>query len=211
MFPSLSLEQQQSLSRYYAFRVVGDDRVGGRPVQVVVFEPKDGLRYGHRFWSDGATGLLLKARVLNERGEPIEQFAFSDLTINARIEHAMVEPSWPVVPPDWRVLESAAGEVVLEGTGWTVARMPPGFEKIMEGFRKRRGRRERVAHLVYSDGLVSVSVFIEPLAGGQAPAGFLQKGGLNVYSVRQDDYLITVMGETPGATVRQIAHSVVRR
>ena len=211
VFPSLSPEQQQSLSRYYAFRVVGEDRVGGRPVQVVVFEPKDGLRYGHRFWSDGATGLLLKARVLNERSEPIEQFAFSDLTINARIEHAMVEPSWPVVPPDWKVLESAAGEVVLEATGWMVARMPPGFEKIMEGFRKLRGRRERVAHLVYSDGLVSVSVFIEPLAGGPAPVGFLQKGGLNVYSVRQDDYLITVMGETPGATVRQIAHSVVRR
>jgi sigma-E factor negative regulatory protein RseB len=211
VFPSLSPEQQQSLSRYYAFRVVGEDRVGGRPVQVVVFEPKDGLRYGHRFWSDGATGLLLKARVLNERGEPIEQFAFSDLTINARIDHAMVEPTWTAVPPDWKVLESAAGEVALESTGWMVARMPPGFEKIMEGFRKLRGRRERVAHLVYSDGLVSVSVFIEPLAGGPAPAGFLQKGGLNVYSVRQDDYLITVMGETPGATVRQIAHSVVRR
>lgn len=55
VFPSLSSEQQDSLSRYYSFRVVGEDRVGGRPVQVVVFEPKDGLRYGHRFWSDGAT------------------------------------------------------------------------------------------------------------------------------------------------------------
>jgi sigma-E factor negative regulatory protein RseB len=211
VFPSLSAEQQQSLTRYYEFRVLGEDRVGGRPVQVVVFEPKDGLRYGHRFWSDGATGLLLKARVLNERGDPIEQFAFSDLTINARIDRAMVEPSWPVLPPDWKTLESAAGEVVQQATGWVVGRMPPGFEKIMEGFRKLRGRRERVAHLVYSDGLVSISVFIEPITGGATPAGFLQKGGLNVYSVRQDDYLITVMGETPGATVRQIAHSVVRR
>jgi sigma-E factor negative regulatory protein RseB len=115
-----------------------------------------------------------------------------------------------VVLPDWKVLESAGGEAA-GATGWMAARMPPGFEKIMEGFRKLRGRRERVAHLVYSDGLVSVSVFIEPLASGAAPAGFLQKGGLNVYSVKQDDYLITVMGETPGATVRQIAHSVTRR
>ena len=149
------------------FRVVGEDRVGGRPVQVVVFEPKDGLRYGHRFWSDGATGLLLKARVLNERGEPIEQFAFTDLTINAKIDRAMVEPSWPVVPPDWQVLEERGRRRrCSQDTGWTVARMPPGFAKIMEGFRKLRGRRERVAHLVYSDGLVSVSVFVEPLAGG---------------------------------------------
>jgi len=211
VFPSLSAEQQQSLARYYDFRVVGDDRVGGRPVQVVVFEPKDGLRYGHRFWSDGATGLLLKARVLNERGEAVEQFAFSDLTMNARLDHAMVEPSWPVVPRDWQVLENVSGDVVPEDTGWIVARVPPGFEKIMEGWRKLRGRRERVAHIVFSDGLVSVSVFIEPLVAASAPAGFLQKGGLNVYSVKQDDHLITVMGEAPGATVRQIAHSITHR
>ena len=211
VFPSLSLEQQQSLSRYYSFRLVGDDRVGGRPVQVVVFEPKDGLRYGHRFWSDGATGLLLKARVLNERGDGVEQFAFSDLTINARIDRAMVEPSWPVVPPDWKVIEGISGDVLPRETGWAVTRVPPGFAKIMEGFRKLRGRRERVAHLVFSDGLVSISVFVEPLVAASAPAGFTQQGGLNVYSVKQDDHLITVMGETPGATVRQIAHSVVHR
>lgn len=211
VFPSLSPEQQQSLSRYYDFRVLGEDRVGGRPVQVVVFEPKDGLRYGHRFWSDGATGLLLKARVLNERGDGVEQFAFSDLTINARIDPSMVEPSWPVVPPDWQVLENVSGDVVPQETGWVVTRVPPGFEKIMEGFRKLRGRRERIAHLVFSDGLVSVSVFVEPLVAVSGPAGLLRKGGLNVYSVKQDDHLITVMGETPGATVRQIAHSVAHR
>jgi len=211
VFPSISPEQQQSLARYYDFRVIGEDRVGGRPVQVVVFEPKDALRYGHRFWSDDATGLLLKARVLNERGEGVEQFAFSDLTMNARIDRAMVEPSWPVVPRDWQVLENASGDVVPEDTGWVVTRVPPGFEKIMEGWRKLRGHRERVAHIVFSDGLVSVSVFVEPLVAASAPAGFLQKGGLNVYSVKQGDHLITVMGETPGATVREIAHSITHR
>jgi sigma-E factor negative regulatory protein RseB len=210
-FPSLSAEQQESLSRYYDFRVVGDDRVGGRPVQVVVFDPRDGLRYGHRFWSDRATGLLLRASVLNERGEGVEQFSFSDLTMNARIEPAMVEPSWPSVPSDWQVLEGGAGDVVSEDTGWVVTRVPPGFAKIMEGYRKLRGRRDRVAHIVLSDGLVSVSVFVEPGIASTAPAGPMQKGGLNVYRVRQDDHLITVMGETPGATVRQIAHSVAHR
>ena len=211
VFPSLLPEQQQSLSRFYDFRVVGDDRVGGRPVQVVVFEPKDGLRYGHRFWSDAATGLLLKARVVNERGDGVEEFAFGELTIGASIDRSMVEPSWPTLPSDWQVLESPSGDIVAEDTGWTVAHVPPGFAKIMEGFRKLRGRRERIAHLVFSDGLVSVSVFVEPIVAASSPPGFLQKGGLNVYSVRQNDHLITVMGETPGATVRQIANSVVHR
>jgi sigma-E factor negative regulatory protein RseB len=211
VFPSLLPEQQQSLSRFYDFRIDGEDRVGGRPVQIVVFEPRDGLRYGHRFWADVATGLLLKARVVNERGDGVEQFAFGDLTINARIDRSMVEPSWTTVPRDWQVLENAAGDVVEQDTGWTVARMPPGFTKIMEGYRKLRGRRERVAQLVFSDGLVSVSVFVEPLVAASPPPGAVHQGGLNFYSVKQDDHLVTVIGQTPGATVRQIANSVVHR
>src|SRR5512132_2894640 len=69
VFPSLSAEQQRSLSQYYDFRVVTGERVGGRAAEVVSFEPRDGLRYAHRFWSDTATGLLLKARVVNARAD----------------------------------------------------------------------------------------------------------------------------------------------
>ena len=200
VFPSLLPEQQQSLSRFYRFRVLGDDRVGGRPVQAVVFEPKDDLRYEHRFWSDAKTGLLLKARVVNDHGEGVEQFAFSDLTINATIDRSMVAPSWPTVPADWQVQQSATGDVVPQDTGWSVSRVPPGFSKIMEGWRKLRGRAGPVAHLVFSDGLVSISVFVGPQMSSSLPAGSLQQGGLNVFNVRQDDRLITVMGEAPAAT-----------
>ena len=51
----------------------------GASADIVVFEPKDGLRYGHSFWSDATTGLLLKARLVNEKGEVVEQFAFTDV------------------------------------------------------------------------------------------------------------------------------------
>ena len=182
------------------------------PVQVVVFEPKDGLRYGHRFWSDGATGLLLKARVLNERGEPIEQFAFTDLTINARIERAMVEPSWPVVPPDWKVLESAAGDVVLAGHRLDGRADAAGIRedhgRLPQAARTPRARR---ASRLFRRPRLRSACSSSRSRRRRRPPGFLQKGGLNVYSVKQDDHLITVMGETPGATVRQIAHSVTRR
>ena len=210
-FPSLSPDQQRSLSQYYDFRVVTGERVGGRAAQVVSFEPRDGLRYGHRFWSDAATGLLLKARVVNERGEVVEQFAFTDLNVNAKIDRALVEPSWPVTPPDWRVREGTGGDVKPQDTGWTVARVPPGFAKIMEGFRQVYGKPEPVAHLVYSDGLVAISVFVEPLPPAIANMGPSQQGGLNGFSVKLDDHLVTALGEAPGATVRQIANSVQAR
>jgi negative regulator of sigma E activity len=41
--------------------------------------------------------------------------------------------------------------------------------------------------------------------------GLSQQGGINVYSRQLDDYLVTVLGEAPGTTVRQIAYSVGRR
>ena len=210
-FPSLSAEQQKSLTQFYDFRLVTGERVGGHTADVAVFEPKDGLRYGHRFWADTSTGLLLKPRVLNERGEVVEQFAFTDLTVNAKIEPAMVEPTFAAVPPDWTVKEASSGDVAPNETGWAVTRIPPGFVKIMEGFRKLRGRRDPVAHLVFSDGLVAISVFVEPFTTAQVPAGMTHQGGLNVYTVRQDDHLVTVLGEAPGATVRLIGNSVSRR
>jgi len=76
-----------------------------------------------------------------------------------------------------------------------------------------RGRQNPVAHLVFSDGLVAISVFVEPMtAGAQMPGGMQPtQGGLNIYTIRQDDSLVTVMGEVPGATVRQIGNSVARR
>lgn len=210
-FPSLSADQQRSLSQYYDFRVVTGERVGGRAADVVSFEPRDGLRYGHRFWSDSATGLLLKARIVNDRGDVVEQFAFTDLTVNAKIDRALVEPSWPTTPPDWQVRQGSGGDVKQQDTGWIVSRVPPGFAKIMEGFRKLRGKPEPVAHLVFSDGLVAISVFVEPLPPSIGVTGMTRQGGLNIFSTKVDDYLITALGEAPGATVRQIATSVVRR
>ncbi len=212
VFPSLSREQQQVLTQFYDFRRGETGRVAGLEAQTYVFEPRDGLRYGHRFWVDVATGLLLKARIVDEKGEAVEQFAFTDLAIGVRIDRDMVKPSWAGTPADWQLKQGgSAGDAVPHDTGWVVNRVPPGFAKISEGFRMLRGKREPVAHLVFSDGLVAVSVFVEPLSTAPSHAGFMQQGGLNVYTLRLGDHLVTVLGETPARTVQQIAYSVARR
>lgn len=211
VFPALTTGQQDVLSRFYEFRKAEQARIAGYETQAYVFEPKDGLRYGHKFWADVATGLLLKARLVSDRGEVIEQFAFMDIAIGGTVDPALVKPTWPVTPPDWQVREGSAGDMEQKSTGFMVTKLPPGFIKIMEGYRKLRGKREPVAHMVFSDGLVAVSVFIEPLATAPAHQGFGQQGGLNVFSVKLDDELVTALGEVPGATVRQIASSVEHR
>ena len=210
VFPSLSPQQQAALTNYYDFRMAERERVAGIETQAWVFVPKDGLRYGHKFWADAVSGLLVKARIVDERNEVIEQFAFTEIAIGAKIDREMVNPTWPVTPPDWKVRQSGPGESEAKDTGWTVTRLPPGFIKIVDGYRLLHGRRQ-VAHLVYSDGLVAVSVFIEPIGAASHPIGVSRQGGINVVIRQQDDNLVTVLGEVPVTTVRQIAHSVARR
>jgi sigma-E factor negative regulatory protein RseB len=209
-FPSLSPQQQKALTEYYEVRKAETDRVAGLDVQAWIFEPKDGLRYGQKLWLEQSTGLLLKARIQNERNEPIEQFTFTDISIGGRIDRDMVRPTWPPAPSAWQVHEAGPGEADAADTGWVVRAAPPGFARVSEGYRTLRGKRSPVAHIVYSDGLVAVSVFIET-GGGVHPVGLLQQGGVNVFIRDGDGYMVTVLGEAPAATIRQIANSVTRR
>src|SRR4029077_3146814 len=116
--PSLSVQQQKALAEFYEMEKAEPGRVAGLEAQAWLFKPKDGLRYGHKFWVDATTGLLLKARILNDRGDIVEQFAFTDVTIGAKVDRAMVKPTWPATPPDWQVLQDGPGEVELTDTRW---------------------------------------------------------------------------------------------
>ena len=64
-------------------------------------------------------------------------------------------------------------------------------------------------HMVYSDGLAAVSVYIEQqdIAAAIKP-GVSQLGTNNAYTSRQGDLQITVIGEVPAITVKSIASEI---
>ena len=109
------------------------------------------------------------------------------------------------------MLRVSPAEGILQDTGWQAAYLPPGFTKIVEMFRSITGKPAPIAHLVFSDGLVAVSVFIEPIQGDALAQGLIRTGAVNVYALKRDDHLITVLGEAPALTVERIASSVTRR
>lgn len=211
-FPALLPEQLSSLTEYYEIRKGEAERIGGLNSQALVLQPKDGLRYGHKFWADTASGLLLKARMLSERHNVVEQFSFTQLTIGSAVTRDMVQPSFNIRLPEWRLDRFANATISEPDSGWTVKNFPPGFRKVLEMRRSKQGNAVLVTHMVYSDGLAAVSVFIEPAANrSHITEGLSQQGAINIYTRMIDNQVATVLGEAPAATVIQIANSLVPR
>jgi sigma-E factor negative regulatory protein RseB len=103
-------------------------------------------------------------------------------------------------------------ETNLASLGWVLTSLPPGYRKITE-LKRSVGATPDVGQIVVSDGLAAVSVFIEPLGAraGQAQLGLARHGALNVYTRKLENHLVTVVGEVPAESVRQIAHNVEYR
>lgn len=208
-FPALLPERLHALTDFYRIRKGDPERIAGYDSQALILEPKDGLRYGHKLWADGDTGLLLKARMLTEGNLVVEQFTFTELRIGSGVTREMVAPSYNVRFPEWRLVRFAHDKLSGVESGWTATDFPAGFRKIMEMRRSKLGSPAPVTHLVYSDGLAAVSIFIEPAATrSKIHEGLSRQGAINIYTRTIQDQIVTVLGEAPAATVVQIANSV---
>jgi len=170
------------------------------------------MRYGQRLWAELDTGLLLKAKTFDEQGRPVEQFTFTELEIGGPIDRNAVKSRFAGQRKDWRVESSGMVEADLGKLGWTLKQLPPGYRKVME-LKRRMGESFDVGHMVISDGLAAVSVFIEPLGpkAGQARLGAFRQGALNIYTRNVDNHLVTVVGDAPAVSVRRIADAVEHR
>ena len=211
-FPALLPDQLSALTEYYQIRKDEPERIAGFDSQALVLEPRDGMRYGHKFWAEANSGLLLKARMVNERNNVVEQFSFTKLAIGSAISRDMVKPSFSARLPEWRGDRFAHNLTSNVESDWTVKSFPAGFRKIMEMRRSKLGNSIPVTHMVFSDGLAAVSVFIEPTASRtRINEGLSHQGAINIYTRTINDQVVTVLGEAPAATVMQIANSVSLR
>jgi sigma-E factor negative regulatory protein RseB len=212
VFPKLLPENLQDISERYEVSKGGIERIAGYDCQAIVLEPRDKMRYGHKLWADTNTGMLLKSQTLNDRNEVIEQFAFTQIVIGGKIDHAQLRSRFLAKSRDWHVENSGAVATSLAASGWTIKPELPGFRKITE-MKRTQGGSSEVGHVVYSDGLAAVSVFIEPMAKKTSlpQPGLSRQGAINIYSRQLDNHLVTVVGEAPAESVRKLAESVEYR
>jgi sigma-E factor negative regulatory protein RseB len=212
VFPALLPANLLDISEYYEVTAGSIERVAGYECQSIVLEPKDKIRYGRKLWADANTGMLLKSQTFNEKNEVVEQFTFTQISIGGRIDQAELKSRFLAKSRDWRVENSGAVSANLAASGWTIEPELPGFKKITE-MKRTQGSSSEVGHVVYSDGLAAVSVFIEPMTSKTAlpQPGLSRQGAINIYSRQIAGHLVTVVGEAPAASVKMLAEAVAYR
>jgi sigma-E factor negative regulatory protein RseB len=193
----------------YDVVLMREDRVAGRRTILVAIRPHDEYRYGHRIWLDLETAFPLQAQLIGGDGEPIEQVKFVDISLNTPIDLDMLAPSIDIAAFRWVNQPPRHVSRNIE-TSWASNELPRGFRAISTHAEKLPGSDEMTTHILYSDGLANVSVFIVEAESGAAD-GTSNVGGSNSYSTIVDGYRVTAVGEVPAMTVRQIATTMTSR
>lgn len=209
-FPAIVPDRLRDLDDNYVIEMGKSGRVTGRMAQRIVIKPRDDFRYGYHLWADRDTGLLLKAELLNDQGKVLEQFMFTDIRVGGVIPPAALEPQTQGKGMVWyrnNGSDSAAQSV----HAWAATRLPKGF-KLSSSMTRKMSIRDRAAeHLVYTDGLAAVSIFVEKARERaptmEAPSGM---GALYIFSRPIDSHYITVVGEVPPKTVTLIGNSIAQ-
>jgi sigma-E factor negative regulatory protein RseB len=195
-------------SALYQVAFAGVENVAGRRTQVIAIRPKDSFRYGYRVAIDRANSMPLKTQLLDEEGRLLEQILFTEIAFQKDIADAELKPSIRLDSlatfraPSARRLE----ETGAVSDGWNAQDLPPGFRMTVARARPAPNLPDGVRHVVYSDGLATVSLFIEPaVAASEQAEGLSRIGAANAYSTTVDGVMITAIGEVPARTVELFA------
>lgn len=199
------------LDKYYDLSVSKGSRLLGREVAVVDVRPRDIYRYGYRLWLDQETAMPLQTVVADGEGNPIEHIRFTQLQVKDKIPARDIEPTVDASGFQWiRTGRKLAAMPQLPANGgWRPLRVPPGFRLVASRLQSIPGSPMPAQHLIFSDGIAAISIFIEPSApSGPRPPESSTMGSANAYTTSVKGHVVTAIGEVPAATVREIANSV---
>jgi sigma-E factor negative regulatory protein RseB len=209
------------VDEFYVIESLPAARVLGRAARVIAVNPKDQYRFGYRLWLDENTAMPLKTQLCDAHGQVIEQILFARLEMPETIADADLAPAVRTEGMRW-VRQGPTSEPAAAGlAAYRAAELPPGFHLTVSGAQTLGGASVPAEHLVYSDGLATVSVFVEPDAAAQANTtatpsaqseapmeGLARVGSGFAFSTVVQGHQVTAVGEVPAQTVEFIAHSV---
>ncbi len=213
LFPHLLKSADAPIGVYYSASPQGVERVAGLEADVIQLTPRDNLRFGYRIWSEKRTGLVVKLQTLDAQGKVLEQVAFSELQLDAPV--SMDKLSRMMSNTDgYRVESPAMARTTPAHEGWRLAREVAGFRS-MSCYRRPSATGSDAVQWVFSDGLASVSLFIElfdPRRHQQEGAQAM--GATHALTQRLQGaggpWWVTLVGEVPAQTLKAFALGLER-
>lgn len=216
-FPGLLQAGDDRIVDHYDVRIQGVDRVAGYDATTLLVQPKDKLRFGYRLWSEKATGLLLRAEVIGDKGDVLETSAFSEVTIGTRPQpETVLQPMKRL--DGYRIVRPVLVSTRLESEGWSLREVAPGF-RLVSCVRRPveatggEGAVEAtpLLQVIYADGLTYVSIFIEPFDAQRHTRQMMASvGATHTLMRRQGDWWITTVGDVPVTTLKMFAKGLER-
>jgi sigma-E factor negative regulatory protein RseB len=210
MFPAILPLNFDTIKDNYTVHLSTIERVADRQAQVLFLEPKDRLRFSYKFWIDTEYGLLLRSVRYNQRSEVIENIGFNRLSL---INSVALDWFTPKIDSKKNYVMEDEAVILPDGklsVTWEIKELPSGYRKVDQMVRMVQGKLKPVMHMIFSDGLASVSLFIEPTSkSDKTKVALVTTGSTSFYAAVNHGHLVTAVGEVPEATVVQIANAVV--
>ena len=207
-FPELPLSIIDGDTSGYRLETGGEARIAGHTARRVTISPDDSFRYGYDFWLEEQTGLLLKWQLFDTKHKPLAKLMFTDFAIGSSVNLDELESDSRAEDfVEMKTFSLQNTVVTRSSPRWQPARLPPGFQ--LTSHNHKTGADGVYEHMVYSDGLAAVSVYVEQQGiEAEIKPGISQLGTNNAYTRKQGTLQITVIGEVPAITVKTIANEM---
>jgi sigma-E factor negative regulatory protein RseB len=229
VFPNFLKSNDSAIAEFYTLKALESERVAGVDADVVQLIAKDALRYGYRIWTERKSGLVVKLQTLDVTGRVIEQAAFSELNLDAPVKMERLAAMMNNTAGH-KLEQVAMVKTTALAQGWALQRSVPGFAS-MNCFKRpaqleatsnpaaqseadKAGKADNPGTMqwIFSDGLATVSLFVEPFDRKKhGQEGVWSMGATQTLAKRMDDWWLTAVGEVPAPTLRFFAQQLERR
>jgi len=211
-FPSDFLNRMSLASPYYLLSLGQEERIAGHHTQELKVMPVDNYRYGYHLWVDKDSDLLLQSDLVDEQGKVLETFAFSSIDMGRDIPDQSLQAQMQGNEMTWNRAEHIMNTKVSANkakSSWQIMWMPAGFTLMAQQNRLKAKNGASIEQHVYSDGLNSISIFIEKIrAQHRHLRGGSTMGATNAYGTIINSHFVTIVGEVPADTVEKVGNSI---
>ena len=214
VFPELLQSADSRVADFYKVKPEGVDRVAGLETDVVALIPKDSMRFGYRVWTEQKRGLVVKLQTLDTEGRVLEQAAFSELQMDAPVKMEKLLQMMGKVD-GYKAEHAVLAKTTASAEGWVLKTPVAGFRP-MSCYKRPTSSglalQDEPLQWIFSDGLASVSIFLEPFdrQRHENESG-MSMGATQTMTKQLGAYWLTVMGEVPMTTLRLFASGLERK